>query len=130
MKKKKIRKEFDAIFKSGDQTAIKNILEKHPWLLEEMSDNMGEELREQDQILAALGVMEDDLGQPVPIQEIIFSLKEDFGVRKSNEQVLSHLMEAEKLDLVKKEPNGWSLTESGGEICDNYLNKRFINLDK
>jgi len=129
MKKKKVRKLFDEVFKSGDQVAIKKMLDEHPWLMEEVSEDINDDLQEQSQVLAALGVMEDDLGQPVPIQEIIFSLKEDFGIRKSNEEVLSLLSEAEKLKLVIKESSGWSLTESGGDICDNYLNKKIVKFD-
>ncbi|MHA1725908.1 MAG: hypothetical protein ACTSYC_00420 [Promethearchaeota archaeon] len=127
-KKKKVRKKFESAFKSGDQATMKRLLDENPWLLEEVSGELKGEIQEQDQVLAALGVMEDELGHPVPIQEIIFCLKEDFSIRKSDEEVLNHLLEAEKLNLARKESNGWSLTESGGEMCDNYLNKRFFKL--
>jgi len=77
-KKKKIREEFNEIFKSGDEKKIKKMLEKNPWLLDEVSTEMDEVMEEQQYTVAALGVMEDELGGPVPIDEIVFSLRVDF----------------------------------------------------
>jgi hypothetical protein len=122
-KKKKIREEFDALFKKGDEKAIKKMLDKNPWLLGEVSLSMGAGLAEQNQIIAALGVMEDELGGPVPIDEIAFSLRVDFNIRKSEDEIHSILASVENLNLVKRDANGWSLTSEGGKICDDYLNK-------
>jgi len=122
-KKKKIREEFDDLFKRGDEKAIKKMLEKNPWLLDEVSNSMDAGMVEQNQIIAALGVMEDELGGPVPIDEIIFSLRVDFNIRKSEEEIHSILTSVENLNLVKRDSNGWSLTNEGGRICDDYLNK-------
>lgn len=123
MAKKKIREEFDKLFKKGDEKAIKKMLDKNPWLLDEVSHSMGAGMVEQNQIIAALGVMEDELGGPVPIDEIVFSLRVDFNIRKSDDEVLSILTGVENLNLVKRDANGWSLTNEGGRICDDYLNK-------
>lgn len=123
MAKKKIREEFDKLFKKGDEKAIKKMLDKNPWLLDEVSHSMGAGMVEQNQIIAALGVMEDELGGPVPIDEIVFSLRVDFNIRKSEDEVLSILTGVENLNLVKRDANGWSLTNEGGRICDDYLNK-------
>ncbi|MFX0104893.1 MAG: hypothetical protein ACFE75_05340 [Candidatus Hodarchaeota archaeon] len=122
-KKKKIREKFDALFKKGDEEAIKNMLDKNPWLLDEVSDSMDAGMVKQNQIIAALGVMEDELGGPVPIDEIVFSLRVDFNIRKSEEEIHSILTSVESLNLVKRDSNGWSLTNEGGRICDDYLNK-------
>ncbi len=81
MAKKKVREEFDKLFKKGDEKAIKKMLDKNPWLLNEVSHTMDAGMVEQSQIIAALGVMEDELGGPVPIDEIIFSLRVDFNIR-------------------------------------------------
>lgn len=123
MAKKKIREEFDKLFKQGDEKAIKKMLEKNPWLLDEVSNSMDAGMLEQNQIIAALGVMEDELGGPVPIDEIVFSLRVDFNIRKSEDDVHRILTNTEDLNLVKRDANGWSLTSEGGRICDDYLNK-------
>lgn len=122
-KKKKIREEFDDLFKRGDEKAIKKMLDKNPWLLDEVSNSMDAGMVKQNQIIAALGVMEDELGGPVPIDEIVFSLRVDFNIRKSEEEIHSILTSVENLNLVKRDSNGWSLTNEGGRICDDYLNK-------
>ncbi|MFX0021749.1 MAG: hypothetical protein ACFE9S_05450 [Candidatus Hermodarchaeota archaeon] len=122
-KKKKIREEFDILFEKGDEKAIKIMLEENPWLLDEVSHSMDAGMAEQNQIIAALGVMEDELGGSVPIDEIVFSLRVDFGVRKTDDEVHSVLASVEKLNLVKRDTSGWSLTSEGGKICDDYLNR-------
>ena len=115
-KKKKIREDFDEIFKSGSKKAIKKMLDKYPWLLDEMSTEMNK-------------LMEDELGGSVPIDEIAFSLRVDFDIRMSEESVLKILTEVEELGLVKKDVNGWLLTNEGGKICDDYLNKNIHKLE-
>ncbi|MFW9950130.1 MAG: hypothetical protein ACFFKA_08395 [Candidatus Thorarchaeota archaeon] len=121
--KKKIREEFDSIFESGNENAIKMMLEKFPWLLDEMSNKMEGAIGEQQQIIAALGVMEDELGGPVPLDEIAFSLRIDFNIKKTEEEIHSILRSTEELNLAKKDSNGWSLTIEGEKVCDDYLNK-------
>jgi len=128
-KKKKIREEFNTLFQNGDEKAIKKMLDKNPWLLDEVSHSMDAGMVEQNQIIAALGVMEDELGGAVPIDEIVFSLRVDFDIRKSEEEVHSILTGVEKLNLVKRDTNGWSLTNEGGKICDDYLNRNLGKFD-
>ena len=122
-KRKKIREQFDVIFHSGDEKAIKKMLEKYPWLLDEVSTEMNEVIEEQQQVIAALGVMEDERGGAVPIDEIIFCLRVDFNIRKLEEEVINLLNATENLGLARKDPNGWRLTREGGKVCDDYLNK-------
>ena len=121
--KKKIREEFNEMFASGNEKGIKKMLDKFPWLLDEVSNKMEGAIGEQQQIIAALGVMEDELGRPVPLDEIIFSLRIDFNIRKSEEEVHEILRSSEDLHLVKKDSNGWTLTVEGEKVCDDYLNK-------
>ena len=121
--KKKIREEFKEIFASGNEKKIKKMLDKFPWLLDEVSNKMDGAIGEQQQIIAALGVMEDELGAPVPLDEIIFSLRIDFNIRKSEEEVHEILRSSEELRLVKEDSNGWTLTAEGEKVCDDYLNK-------
>ena len=121
--KKKIREEFNEMFASGNEKGIKKILDKFPWLLDEVSNKMEGAIGEQQQIIAALGVMEDELGRPVPLDEILFSLRIDFNIRKSEEEVHEILRSSEDLHLVKKDSNGWTLTVEGEKVCDDYLNK-------
>lgn len=128
-KKKKIREEFDEVFKSGDEDKIKEMLDENPWLLEEVSHEMDEVMVEEQQIIAALGVMEDELGGVAPINEIALSLKVDFDIDKSNEEIMAILENLLKLELVQKKNDGWSLTSEGGRICDDYLNKNIEGFD-
>jgi hypothetical protein len=122
-KKKKIREDFERVFKSGNEKEIKKMLEKNPWLLDEMSSQIDEKMGIQDQIIAALGVMEDELGNSVPIDEISFCLKVDFNITESEDNIRNILFNVEKLGLVKKDSNGWSLSSEGGKVCDDFLNK-------
>jgi hypothetical protein len=128
-KKKKIRDQFDDVFKAGNEKAIKKMLDKHPWLLNEVSKDFDAGMSEQNQVLAVLGVMEDDIGGAVPIDEIVFSLKTDFNTTKLEGDVLNILKNVESLNLVKRESSGWILTPEGSKLCDEYLNKRFENID-
>jgi len=121
--KKKIREEFKEIFANGNEKRIKKMLDKFPWLLDEVSNKMDGAIGEQQQIIAALGVMEDELGGPVPLDEIIFSLRIDFNIRKSEEEVHKILKSSGDLHLVKQDSNGWTLTAEGEKVCDDYLNK-------
>ena len=127
--KKKIREEFDKIFESGNENAIKMMLDKFPWLLDEVSTKMEGAIGDQQQIIAALGVMEDELGRPVPLDEIVFSLRIDFNIKKTEEEVHNILMSTEELSLAKKDSNGWTLTVEGEKVCDNYLNKNLGDIE-
>ena len=127
--KKKIREEFDKIFESGNENAIKMMLDKFPWLLDEVSNKMEGAIGEQQQIIAALGVMEDEMGGPVPLDEIVFCLRIDFNIKKTEDEVLEILRSTEELNLARVDSNGWSLTIEGEKVCDNYLNKNLGEID-
>lgn len=128
-KKKKVREEFDQIFKTGDEGLIKKMLDENPWLLDEVSHEFDEVMGEQRQVIAALGVMEDELGGVVPIDEIVFSLRVDFNIRKTDEEVQDILNNVENLGLIKREGNGWILTNEGGRVADDFLNKSLENIE-
>lgn len=128
-KKKKIREDFDVIFASGNEKAIKEMLDKYPWLLDEVSNEMKGNIGEQQQMIAALGIMEDELGGPVPLDEIIFSLRIDFNIRKTEEEVHEILSSTEDLSLVKRESDGWTLTAEGGKVCDDFLNRNLGKIE-
>jgi len=128
-KKKKIREEFDAIFRSGDESRIKKMLAKYPWLLDEVSGKMDKTMLEQREIVAATGVMEDEIGGPVKIDDIILSLNVDFNIHKTEDELKRILNEVDSLGLLKKEPSGWILTSEGGQICDEVLNRNFKNFE-
>lgn len=127
--KKKIREEFKEIYASGREKKIKEMLEKFPWLLSEVSGELEGKIGQQQQIIAALGVMEDELGGPVPLDEIVFSLRIDFDIRKEESEVLKILRSSEDLQLVRKDSNGWTLTIEGGKVCDDYLNKNIGKIE-
>jgi len=121
-KKKKIREEFQKVFEAGNDRKIKKMLEQHSWLLDEMSHEMDASMTEQHQIAAAIGVMEDEYRQPVSADQIVYCLKEDFKINKSEIEISPILDELENLNLTRKNGNGWILTEEGGNACDEYIN--------
>ncbi len=123
-KKKKIRDDFEFYFKRGDEKKIKQMLVDYPWLLDEQERRMDSDIGQQNEILAALGVMEDELNSPVPIDEIIFSLRVDFNIQKKNDEILEVLNNIKSLGYVKKEEDGWVLTSEGGRMCDQFLNSK------
>ncbi|MBD3342729.1 MAG: hypothetical protein GF353_26770 [Candidatus Lokiarchaeota archaeon] len=124
-KKKKIREKFDEIFKSGNEVEIKSMLEENPWLLDELSEEMEDVITEDHQVVAAIGVMEDELNNPVPIDQIKLSLKLDFNIDKNDQELTKILTNIESLLLIKRTAEGWQLTEDGEKICDAFINKRF-----
>ena len=128
--KKKIREEFSTLFKTGNEDAIKEMLDKYPWLLNEVSSEMDIRMFEQNQIVAAIGVMEDELGGPASIDDIMLSLDADFNIRKYTKEVIQDLiLKIEDLNLVQKEGNGWFLTDEGGRVCDAFLNKNLKDIE-
>jgi hypothetical protein len=128
-KKKKIREEFSIIFKTGNEDAIKEMLDKYPWLLSEVSSEMDNRMFEQNQIVAAIGVMEDELGGSASLNDIMLTLDADFNIRKDQEEVEDLISKIEDLNLVSKEGTGWILTEEGGRVCDAFLNKNLKDLE-
>jgi len=128
-KKKKIREDFSTIFKTGNEDAIKEMLDKYPWLLSEVSSEMDNTMAEQNQIVAVIGVMEDELGGPASMDDIMLSLNADFNIRKTKEQVQNLILNIEDLNLIKKEGNGWILTNEGGRVCDAFLNKNLKDFE-
>ncbi len=128
-KKKKIREEFESVFKSGNDKKIKTMLAKYPWLLSEISTEMDDQMLKQHQIIGAIGVMEDELGGPVSIDKIIFCLNTDFNIKKSQEEIKEIITIIERSGLAKKENNGWILSNEGGRICDTYLNKNLEGIE-
>ncbi|TFG02351.1 MAG: hypothetical protein EU542_05210 [Promethearchaeota archaeon] len=127
-RKKKIREEFEAVFQAGNEKKIKEMLDENPWLLDEVSSAMDENMLNQHQVIAALGVMEDDLGGPVMINDILTSLNLDFHIEQSEDKIKKILDDVLGLGLVKRESSGWVLTKEGGRICDDYLNRHLKDL--
>lgn len=123
LKKKKIREEFQQYFKSGNEAKIKQMLLDHLWLLEEWEDKMDTNVEEQSQIIAALGVMNDDNGgKPVSLSDVMNCLYVDFKVKKDDSEVRDVLVACEGLGYCEKHETGWILSQEGEKICDDYLN--------
>ncbi|MBN2154409.1 MAG: hypothetical protein JW776_00010 [Candidatus Lokiarchaeota archaeon] len=123
LKKKKIREEFQEYFKSGNEAMIKKMLLDHLWLLEEWEDKMDTNVQEQSLIIAALGVMNDENGgNPVPLEDILYCLRSDFKEKKEEPEVREILSACETLGYCEKNDQGYKLTQEGEKICDDYLN--------
>ena len=77
-------------------------------------------------VLAALGVIEDDIGEPVSIDEILLSLRADIKIKLNVSKIAGLLQKLEKEGYVKNNQNKFSLSESGGEIVDAFLESQNI----
>lgn len=125
--KSKIRQDFEQAYKENNEAVMQKLLAENPWLLAEWESKMdGSSTPDQQVILAAVGVMEDELGNAVPLDEILFSLRVDFKLKKDDAQVTKVLQEAESVGYCKKVQSGWQLTPQGGKICDTYLNSHAV----
>jgi len=64
-------------------------------------------------VLAALGVMEDEFCGGAPIDEIHFCLRVDFKRKMKDTQLITFLQDATGQGLCVKNDKGWVLTPSG-----------------
>ena len=117
--KGKIRKEFENAYKTGNEDQMNQLIQDNPWLLDEWeaktegTDNL--------MILAALGVMEDEIGGPAPMDEISFCLRVDFKTKMADGEIQQYLEESESLGYARQVQGGWQLTSEGGNKADSYL---------
>ena len=72
-------------------------------------------------VITALGVIEDDIGEPVSIDDILLSLRSDIKVKLNVSKIAGVLQQLEKDGYVQNNQNKYSLTKSGGDIADNFL---------
>lgn len=125
--KSKVRAEFENAFKAGDEANMQKMLADNPWLLAEWEAKMeGGASGDQQLVLAALGVMTDELSGPAPVDEISFCLRVDFKKKMDDPTINKIITEAESLGYCRKGQGGWELTPEGGKICDNYLNSHAV----
>ena len=72
-------------------------------------------------VVAALGVMEDELNGPVPIEEISFCLRVDFKKKMGEASIQEILNECAQAGICKTSDAGWQLTANGENLADHYL---------
>ena len=77
-------------------------------------------------VLAALGVIEDDIGESIPLEEIAFSLRADFQLKMSESKIANILQNLEKDGYVKFDQKKYSLTLKSQEIVDGFLEAQNI----
>jgi len=75
----------------------------------------------QQMVLSAVGVMEDELCGPAPVDDISFCLRVDLKSKIKDAQILEILNQAKTSGLCIQIQNGWQLTPEGEEIVDNVL---------
>jgi len=81
-------------------------------------------------VLAALGVIEDDIGEPVNIDEIALSLRSDIKIKLNVSKIAGLLQKLEKDGNVKNNQNKYSLTKSGGDIVDTFLVLKYCDSNR
>ncbi len=124
-KKSKIRKKFNEAYNQGNEQEIEQLLNEYPWLIEEWEAKQSGD-SDSLVVLSALGVMEDELSGPAPIEEIGFCLRVDFQNKMDDSTINSYLEENRDLGYCKNAGNGWRLTSEGEKIVDNYLNAHAV----
>ncbi len=72
-------------------------------------------------VLAALGVIEDDIQESVSIDEILLSLRADIKIKLNVSKIAGILQKLEKDGYVKNNQNKYSLTEKSQEMVDDFL---------
>ena len=72
-------------------------------------------------VIAAVGVMQDELNGPVPTDEISFCLRVDFKRKIKEASLLSLLNQAVHSKQIEKIQPGWQLTMDGAKIADQVL---------
>ncbi|GAB4331314.1 MAG: hypothetical protein Kow0069_38940 [Promethearchaeota archaeon] len=117
-----IRRLFRTYFEQGNEEKVQELLEVYPWLRDEWQGATDARVEAQRVLIAAVGVIEDELAGPAPIDEIVYCLRRDFGSQRSEEEVALMLNYARDLGYVVQAGTGWSLTAEGNRICNNYLN--------
>ncbi|MHA1370579.1 MAG: hypothetical protein ACTSWN_14040 [Promethearchaeota archaeon] len=122
-KKKRIKKEFDAAIAEGDDAKIELLMRENPWLADYVSAETEETDIKLKRICSAIGIMEDELNAPVPIDEIEYSLESDFNINIPRMELSNILENLTKKGYIQIQNNNYSLTAEGGRICDNFLNK-------
>ena len=78
-------------------------------------------IKDDQLMLAAIGVMNDEFNGPVPMDEINFCLRIDFKCKIKDSMLLSLLNYAINSNMIIKEPNGYLLTPQGDNIADEVL---------
>jgi hypothetical protein len=124
--KSKIRKDFELAYKAGNEAQMQALMETNPWLVAEWESKMDQSQGVQQVVIAALGVMEDEIGGPAPMDEISFSLRVDFKNKMDDTELSNLLAEAEELGNLQRVQGGWQLTSEGAKIADNYLNTHSV----
>ncbi|MBD3185198.1 hypothetical protein GF325_00105 [Candidatus Bathyarchaeota archaeon] len=121
-KKRRIKKDYDAALAEGETGDAEKILKENPWLQDYIEEDDDAEIGFK-QICGAIGIMEDELHGPVPIDEVLYCLEMDFSNKMPASELESLLISLEAKNYIKNEAGGYTLTIEGGRICDNYLNK-------
>lgn len=124
--KSKVRKDFEDAYKAGNEALMNKLLGENPWLIDEWESRQDGAQGDILLILAALGVMEDEIGGPAPLDEISFSLRVDFKKKLDDAQINALLAEGENMGYCRRAQNGWQLTAEGGKKADNYLNAHAV----
>ena len=79
------------------------------------------QISENQLVLTALAVMNDEFNDPVPVDEINFCLRIDFKYKINDSQLLSSLSHAISAKYVEKTAKGYRITPQGASIADGVL---------
>ncbi|NHI91447.1 MAG: hypothetical protein EAX96_03020 [Candidatus Lokiarchaeota archaeon] len=101
---------------------INRLILEYPFLIEEFKElQKYPSLDIEGAIIAATGVMEDELAGPVKVEDIVKSAIQDFRKNITEIEVFSILDKIERQGFIQKRGIGWVLTARGSELCDQTL---------
>lgn len=123
-KRRRVKKDFDVALAEGDDAKIEQLVRENPWLQDYVEDVSEETDLAMKRTCAAIGIMEDELNMPVPVDEIAYSLEMDFSSAVPVSKVEQACIELEAKGFVKRQLQGYVLTVEGGRVCDKFLNKQ------
>lgn len=129
-KKRRIKKEFDTAIAEGDDVKIETLMRENPWLRDYLAETGDDADLNLKRVCAAIGIMEDELNTPVPLDEIAYSLDMDFKMQIPSSQLEGICLDLETKGYINNQDGGYTLTGDGSRICDNYLNKQAASLMK
>jgi len=122
LSKGKAKSQLKKVLAAEDYDEVNRLILEYPFLIDEFKTlQKYPNLDIDGAIIAATGVMEDELAGPVKVEDIVKSAIQDFRKSITEIEVFSILDKIERQGFIQKRGIGWVLTARGSELCDQTL---------
>ncbi len=122
LSKGKAKSQLKKVLAAEDYDEVNRLILEYPFLIDEFKTlQKYPDLDIDGAIIAATGVMEDELAGPVKVEDIVKSAIQDFRKNITEIEVFSILDKIERQGFIQKRGIGWVLTARGSELCDQTL---------